>query len=111
MVASLQPPSRYLRFELILTHEVSQVYGPLLADVDVIVLLFAHAAEVFEPVAINVLVYIAKVIQLFEFAVLLLVRQVFAPVVDRVDEFIRGLWPQFELHVRVVDLEDALILN
>lgn len=111
MVAGLHPPSRYLGFKFFLTHEVSQVNGPLLIDIDIVVLLFGHAAEVFEPVAVYVLVYILEVIQLFEFAVLLLVRQVFAPVVDRVDEFIRGLWPQFELHLRFVDLEVALILN
>ena len=85
--------------------------GPLLGDLDIVVLLFAHAAEVFEPVTINVLVNIGKVIQIFEFATLLLVRQVLLPVVDCIDKFIRGLWSQFELHLRFVDLEVALILN
>ena len=104
MIAGLQPPSRYLRFELLFAHEVGQMDGPLLGDLDVIVLMLAHAAEVFEPVAINVLVNIGEVIQVFEFTSLLFVWQVLLPVVDCIDKFIRGLWSQFELQLRFVDL-------
>ena len=62
----------------------------MLTDRDVVVLLLAHASEVFQPVLVDVFVNVGEVIEFLELLHALLVRQVLSPVVDGVDEIVCG---------------------